>query len=139
MSAIFLLFLRLVLTVVLYAFLGWGLLVLWRDLRRQSEVLAGQQNHPIVLQWQVEGELTTHRFTRTEIIIGRDPACDVFLDDRTVSLRHARLAFHHQQWWLEDLESTNGTMVNQEPVISPIVITEGDQICCGQAQLTVAR
>ena len=138
MSAIFLLSLRLVLTIILYAFLGWGLHILWRDLRRQSEVLAGQQHHPIVLQWQVDGELTTHRFTRTEIIIGRDPACDVFLDDRTVSQRHARLAFHHQQWWLEDLESTNGTLVNQEPVVSPIVITEGDQVCCGQALLTVA-
>ena len=39
------------------SFLGWGLLILWRDLRRQSEVLAGQQHHPIVLQWQVDGEL----------------------------------------------------------------------------------
>ena len=137
MTAITLLILRLFLMICLYSFLGWGLFTLWGDLKRQSEVMAGQQSHPIVLQWQVDDELTSHRFTRTEIIIGRDPSCDVYIDDKTVSMRHARLAFHHQQWWLEDLESTNGTFVNQEPVVSPIVVTEGDQVYCGQALFNV--
>ena len=48
-------------------------------------------------------------FTQPEITLGRDPGCDIPLIDDTVSTRHAQLTYHHNQWWLEDLSSTNGT------------------------------
>lgn len=58
-----------------------------------------------------------------ETVIGRDPACDIVLDDERVSRRHARLAFKESGWRLFDLDSTNGTslqgMPTQEAALSP--------------------
>jgi hypothetical protein len=47
--------------------------------------------------------------------IGRDPACDLVLDDPRVSKRHARLRWTGTGWALDDLNSKNGTKVNGEP------------------------
>lgn len=68
----------------------------------------------------------------TEAIVGRDPACDLILADKTVSGQHARLSYQMTQWWVEDLQSTNGTRLNQEAVSSPVVLTSGDELCFGQ-------
>jgi pSer/pThr/pTyr-binding forkhead associated (FHA) protein len=54
-----------------------------------------------------------------------------------VSARHARLTFHHHQWWVDDLQSTNGTKLNDEPLRIPTVVANGDTIKCGQVDLTV--
>jgi pSer/pThr/pTyr-binding forkhead associated (FHA) protein len=76
-------------------------------------------------------------FSMREVLIGRDPACEMILDDPTVSNRHARLSYHHGQWWLEDLQSTNGTFLNNEPIAAPLVVTSGDVVRCGQVELTL--
>lgn len=130
MSGPALLILRFLLAASLYAFLGWALITLWRDLKRQSEQVAFKQAPTLTLQ--TSGGLSVFQFTKPEVIIGRDRAHDVSLDDKTVSTQHARLSYHHNQWWLEDLDSTNGTFLNHEPISSPIVIADGDQMRCGQ-------
>ena len=38
------------------------------------------------------------------------------------------VSFHHGQWWLEDLGSTNGTFLNKNQIAVPTVIITGDQI-----------
>ena len=55
----------------------------------------------------VQGDATT--------VIGRDPGCDIVLDDDRVSRRHARLTGADQSWLLSDLGSTNGTLVSGRP------------------------
>ncbi|MEW6406714.1 MAG: FHA domain-containing protein, partial [Chloroflexota bacterium] len=55
------------------------------------------------------------------------------------STHHARLSFSRGQWWVEDLESTNGTLLNQELVTAPTVVTPGDQLRCGEATLTIEK
>ncbi|OAI39825.1 hypothetical protein AYO39_02435 [Actinobacteria bacterium SCGC AG-212-D09] len=47
------------------------------------------------------------------LVIGRDEACDVVLSREGVSRRHARLSFSGDVWMIQDLQSTNGTYVNQ--------------------------
>ena len=47
-------------------------------------------------------------------MIGRDTHCDLSVMDEALSAHHARITFHHGQWWLEDLNSTNGTFLNRE-------------------------
>ena len=74
---------------------------------------------------------------RPELTIGRDPACNCVISDSTVSAQHARLVFRQGQWWVEDLRSTNGTYLNQELVLDPLVITSGDHLRCGQAQFVI--
>lgn len=137
MSAVILLFLRIALAIALYAFLGGIIITIWRDLMSHAARLLASQVIPVRLSIQEEQELRELRFTKAEIQIGRDPGCDCPLDDKTVSTRHARLSFHHRQWWLEDLGSTNGTFLNQEPVFSPIVLTSGDQITCGKTSMII--
>jgi hypothetical protein len=132
-SVIFIL--RILIALSLYAFLGWALWTLWRELSQQSRRVAGQQAPLLILAGEAEADL--HRFSQPEVIIGRDPASDLYINDKTVSTQHARLSYHHRQWWLEDLDSTNGTFLNQDPVNTPVVIAPGDQVRCGQVVFNI--
>jgi len=49
-------------------------------------------------------------------LIGRDPDADVFLDNVGVSRRHARIERTGEGFFVEDLESANGTFLNEKPV-----------------------
>ena len=130
--------LRLTLAFALYGFLGWALVVLWRDIRRQGIVLTNRRVTGINLTiHHGDAAPTVTNFNQPEITLGRDPGCDIPLFDDTVSTRHAQLTYHHNQWWLEDLRSTNGTTLNQIVVTMPTVLTAGDEIQCGDTRLTV--
>ncbi len=135
MSGIVLLILRILLAVSLYTFLAWALITLWQDMKRQSDTLKNRV--PAISLSNLDQNLAYH-FTKPEVSIGRDPANDCPLPDKTVSTQHARLVFHSNQWWLEDLHSTNGTYLNQDPVSSPLVITNGDQLRFGQVILAIS-
>ena len=135
MSGVILLILRIILVASLYAFVGWSVWLLWQDLSKQSRMLAAHQPPLLSLERDIEGDPQPVRFRTTELVIGRDPACDYTISNSTVSARHTRLAFRSGQWWVEDLQSTNGTFLNQEQVSEPIVITNGDRIRCGQVTL----
>jgi len=137
MSGVIFLLLRIALTLTLYIFLGWALLTLWRDLKHQREVLATQQVPSIGLHIQIGETSRTQRFTGPEIAIGRDPVCECSLNSETVSAHHAHLSFHNTQWWVEDMNSTNGTFLNSEPVSAPTVISQNDKLRCGDVLLTV--
>ncbi len=50
--------------------------------------------------------------SQAELLIGRNPECDVLIEASTVSRRHARLLFRDGGWILQDLQSKNGTVVN---------------------------
>lgn len=58
----------------------------------------------------------------------------VFHDDQRVSRHHARIVFRYGQFLLYDLNSTNGTFVNNQPV-TQIVLTPGDRISLGGLEL----
>ena len=134
MSAPFVLTLRLLLALSLYAFLVWVLLTIWRELRAQGNLLAARKIPGISLSFMGKGQPSAQRyFTQSEILIGRDTHCDNPLLNDTVSMRHARLSYHPAQWWLEDLGSTNGTRLNSEKLSIPTVIITGDKIECGKA------
>jgi pSer/pThr/pTyr-binding forkhead associated (FHA) protein len=53
-----------------------------------------------------------------EVTIGRDPNCEVFLNDRTVSRRHAHLSIQNGRAVIEDLGSLNGTWLDGAIVTS---------------------
>lgn len=139
MSATLVLILRVFLAASLYAFLLWAFIAMWRGLREQGLSLANRRIPSLDLRIQIEeGPLTRRAFQHAEIFIGRDPACDVTLEDNGISVRHARLSYHHGQWWLEDLASTNGTRLNQTLLQVPTVLVSGDQIECGHTVIIVS-
>ena len=53
---------------------------------------------------------------KNEIVLGRGSDCDIHVDRDSVSRRHARVYREGNQWMLQDLDSTNGSYVNDMPV-----------------------
>lgn len=137
MSGIVVLILRVFLAVSLYGFIGWALYTLWRDLKLQSSIINRQSMPEISLLPRDDTTQPPRLFKQAEITIGRDPSCDFMIADDTVSAQHARLLFHHQQWWIEDRNSTNGTFLNKEQLTTPTVIVSGDELRCGQKSFEV--
>lgn len=137
MAAVIILVLRAALSVALYGFLGLGFWLLWRDLHNQSRLISDRRAPRLTIVCSTPKEELVRFFERSPVTIGRDPACECWIDDRTVSNRHAQLTYHHSQWWLEDLGSTNGTLLNGIPVTEPVVLMNGDQIRCGQVGLAI--
>jgi hypothetical protein len=62
-----------------------------------------------------------------ELLIGRAPDCDIVLDDSFVSSHHARVYRVEPDYWLEDLGSTNGTLIEQSRVNVPIRLTHNSE------------
>jgi FHA domain len=90
----------------------------------------GERNEPVVLlalDWSGAQE---------ELSIGRSPEADAMLSGPKVSRRHARLRFREGGWFLDDLDSTNGTIVNGARVTS-CELHPGDQLVIGEHHLSV--
>jgi hypothetical protein len=138
MTALLVLILRLALAIALYAFLGWTLRILWQDLRQQGEFLSSQKKPGIHIHAFMEnGKDIQRRFVQSEVTIGRDPNCDFPLTDEAISAHHVRISYHHSQWWLEDLHSTNGTFMGKTQVTVPTVLITSDQFKCGGTTFTI--
>ena len=71
-------------------------------------------------------------------LIGRSPECDVFLDDVTVSRRHAELVRDDERFTISDLGSLNGTFVNKKRIESTD-LEDDDEVQIGKYRLTFLR
>jgi pSer/pThr/pTyr-binding forkhead associated (FHA) protein len=79
------------------------------------------------------GETFTIDGERT--VVGRSPDCEIFLDDVTVSRKHATLVRQGDRVTIEDQGSLNGTFVNRRRVESA-PLQDGDEIQIGKYRLT---
>jgi len=70
-----------------------------------------------------------------ETTIGRAPGCAVSIDDSRISKLHARLFIAKGKWVIEDLGSTNGTVVNGRPLTGSKVLQKKDIILVGEVML----
>jgi pSer/pThr/pTyr-binding forkhead associated (FHA) protein len=138
MSGTILLALRILLAGALYAFLILALWLVWRDLRRSTRQPGAPAQPALSLAMQGEPAGRRYRYAGPEIILGRDPTCNLRLENKTISARHARLSHHHGQWWVEDLHSTNGTFLNSETVSEPVVVASGDCLRCGDVEFEIS-
>jgi hypothetical protein len=68
------------------------------------------------------------------LTIGRSPHSDLFLDDVTVSRHHARVLRDEGGFWVEDLNSLNGTYVNRKRIEQQRLF-DGDELQIGKFKL----
>lgn len=132
MNAVLVFLLRLVFILLSYLFIAWMVYTIFIDLRGRVVGKKEISIPPLTLKADIDQDEIDKRFTISEVFIGRDPACNFSINDETISLRHCKLSFHHRQWWLEDLTSTNGTYLNETLVNQPVVVTDGDRLRLGR-------
>ncbi len=69
--------------------------------------------------------------------IGRDPSNQLVVKDDTYASRHhAWITYEDGDFWIEDLGSTNGTLLNGHPVVKRQLLSSGDKIRVGHTELT---
>jgi len=75
-----------------------------------------------------------------ELSVGRGAGCAVVLaDDTFVSTVHARIFMRGNDPYVEDLGSTNGTLLNGETVVEPIRLRPGDRVQFGQTVMELVK
>jgi pSer/pThr/pTyr-binding forkhead associated (FHA) protein len=145
---VLLLALRLLLAILLYGFLGAVVFVLWRDLlqattRREAVRPSGQL---VVLDAETEeadgrhpGEdgLAVGTVFPLQLLnsIGRSPSNTILVPDTYASAQHTLMTWREGQWWVEDLDSRNGTLLNGVCITGPTVVSAGDVIGVGRTRL----
>jgi hypothetical protein len=138
MSATVGLILRVIFLAFLYGFLALAMWMLWRSVV-STQVHKGNLAIPgLTLSTKFGLEPKAQTFAGTEVLIGRSLDCDFILEDSTVSSRHARLFYNLNQWWFEDLKSTNGSYLDGIRVEEPIVVKDNDEFYCGDAIFSIS-
>lgn len=138
MNAILVLILRILLLLFGYGFIGWVIYTLYVDIRQFTSQKEQKSIPPIILIANNDNSSYENRYIQPEIIIGRDPTCDLILDQETISLRHCKLFHQNKQWWAVDINSTNGTYLNNSLVESATVLTDDDILRLGSINIVVS-
>jgi len=68
-------------------------------------------------------------------LLGRSTACDLVVNDATISRRHARITVADASVHVEDLNSLNGTYINDTPLRGNMALLEGSRLRCGSVTL----
>ena len=86
----------------------------------------------------ISGPLTGQLFTleRDVTIIGRNPECDVVLQPKSVSRRHAAIVRKSDGFLIRDMGSTRGTYVNGQKISTPVMLHDGNTVQIGELLLT---
>ncbi len=125
---------------LLYVFLFGVVRVLLRDLRsaaREPVVALGRLR---VVASEVDEPTSGTVFPLDAVAtLGRDVNNTIVIDDPFASTEHAVLSFRGRAWYLEDLQSTNGTFLNGSPVDGLAPLAFGDEFQIGRARFRLER
>jgi len=135
--SILLLLVRILLVAALYAFIGWTVYTIWIEVYRKQEMRLKQTAPTITIKYTDDLGEKIQYINHPVAVVGREQDCDVFIANRSVSSRQCRLSYHQNQWWCEDLNSTNGTFLNKDLLKQPAVLMSGDQITLGNIDLLI--
>jgi pSer/pThr/pTyr-binding forkhead associated (FHA) protein len=132
--------LRLLATIILYIFLGFAFYLIWRDLKQAQEqqsvvpppratdqlrVIAAAEGQPLVVGQTLP--------LQPAMLLGRGPENTIEVNDaNALTTGQVRLSQKNGVWWLEDLDSENGTKLNHLPLSKPTPLSNGDIIEIGQ-------
>jgi hypothetical protein len=97
----------------------------------------GAPTHVAIVDGAKELEWTP--LDEAPLLIGRGSDAAIRLDDDYVSTRHARIAASGDQWFVEDLGSTNGTYIGSQRLGQPTTLQVGSQIRIGKTTLELRK
>lgn len=109
--------------------------------RRQSQSRGkrprGEPTQVVVVEGPNAGQ--TVPLDQAPILIGRGADAAIRLDDDYVSTRHARIAISGDQWFVEDLGSTNGTYMGSHRLTQPTTLQLGSKVRIGKTTLELRK
>lgn len=127
---------RVLLVVLLYLFL-------FAAMRTGIGLVRGQRRDAAIWAVDVEKGAKQLRGLHVDIlgpvVVGRSPSSDIVVDEPFVSATHARFTLQGPALVLEDLGSTNGTMVNGHLIDQPVTLRDGDEVQAGDTIMRVSR
>ena len=96
-------------------------------------MVKNNQEYPLIIAQA--GPLEGQRWKiKSELLLGRDPDCDIVIPMRQVSRHHARIFQGEGGVLAEDLDSKNGTYINGHLINDVVTLEEGDEIQVSLAQ-----
>ncbi len=137
----FILLLRLLFVFLLYFFVFQVVRVMLRELQtfaagESTEPVSEPNGHLLVKEPGASGLRSGQRLTLEPVtVLGRHPRATIVLDDAFVSSEHAQLSWSDGRWWITDLDSTNGTLLNGRDLAVPTGLRFGDVIEIGEISL----
>jgi hypothetical protein len=131
---------RLLFLALLYLFLFGVARALLRDLRAAAREPIAELGRLVVVA-SPAGEPVAGTTLSLDAIttIGRDVNNAIVVDDQFASAEHAVLTYRGRTWYVEDLDSTNGTFVNGARVEGVAPLGYGDELQIGQVRLRLDR
>ncbi len=119
------------------AVIGW---MLWQDFQQTAKVAVRQsafsRGRLVVTESDVEGIEAGQSWVLQSVTkLGRAATNTIVLAEPFASNEHALVAWRGGQWWLEDLKSSNGTLLNGVRIQEPTVLSAGDVIGFGRISM----
>lgn len=127
---------RIVLVVLLYLFL-------FAVMRTGIGLVRGQRTDAAI--WCIDVEKGTKQLRGLHVdilgpvVVGRSASSDIVIEQPFVSATHARFTIQGPALVLEDLESTNGTLVNGHLISQPVTLRDGDEVQVGDVIMRISR
>jgi DNA-binding response OmpR family regulator len=85
----------------------------------------------VLLIYQPDGSVLDFNLNAEQITLGRSSDCDVIIEGKLISRRHACISRSGQGYMLTDLDSQNGTTINNQRLTASELLHDGDQIALG--------
>lgn len=127
---------RILLVVVLYLFL-------FAVMRTGVGLVRGQRKDGAIWSVDVEKGSRALRGLHVDIlgpvVVGRAPSSDIVVDEPYVSASHARFTLQGPALVVEDLGSTNGTLVNGHLIEQAVTLRDADEVQVGDTIMRVSR
>ena len=127
---------RILLVILLYLFL-------FATMRTGIGLVRGQRRDAAIWSVDIEkgakGIRGLHVDILGPVVVGHSPSSDIVIEEPYVSAPHARFTLQGPALVLEDLNSTNGTLVNGHPIGQPVTLRDGDDIQVGDTIMRATR
>lgn len=122
--------------IIIYLFIFSIIRLIYLDIRSMDSFsLAGRPYLKLVNRRDsLSYKVRDHYVIDEKITLGRDKDNDIFLKDPFISKKHMIIAKDEGNYFLEDLNSANGTFINQEKVEDVVPLKNGDVIEVGNIE-----